>query len=253
MRKRRAIVGNITGRSVTPTGTKLNVGIDTMANFNVVTSAPMQWTENVRMRFTNSQSTLNNYLSSDSHTPQFSQNSGVIFVDGDSYDNKIIAKNAQFIAPQDGYVKSVQGYIVASGSSGCTEDITISVWSKAADASGTATTPMDLIFSQGISFATPSNQFVLAIDSKLYGTYNKLGMNEGEGVIFSIKRDTEGVSCVTCQATITMVFESTDNQAITEEFMLPSLSGSNSRVDTTVCSPDKGYRFLGTEAKKISE
>jgi hypothetical protein len=180
---------NITGRNVRPNGTRLNSGLNTLSTFDLVTSAPMQWTENVRMRFTNSQNSTNDYLSSDTHTPQFSQSSGAILVDGNSYDNKIIAKNAQFIAPQEGYVKSIQGYIVASGASECAQEtITISVWSKTADVSGTSTTPMNLIFSQDIVFSSPTNQFVLAIDSKLYGSYNKLTMNEGEGVIFSVKR-----------------------------------------------------------------
>lgn len=210
------------------------LGIPTICSFDLVTSAPMQWTESVRMKFTDTQSTSNDYLSSDTHTPQFSQSSGAVFVDGDSYDNKFIAKNAQFIAPQEGYVKSVQGYIVASGSSNCEEEtITISVWSKTADVSGTSDTPMNLIFSQSVAFNAPNNQLVLAIDSKLYGSYNKLTMNEGEGVIFSVKRET-GEPCVTCQATMTMIFESNENQATQDNFRfateMTEMGGVNENV-----------------------
>jgi len=206
------------------------------------------------MRFTDSQSTSNDYLSSDSHISQFSQSSGAIFVDGSSYDNKFIAKNAQFIAPQEGYVKSIQGYIVASGSSGCEDEtIIISVWNKTADVAGTSDTPMNLIYSQALIFNSPSNQLVQAIDSKLYGSYNKLTMNEGEGVIFSVKRETRGEPCLTCQASITMVFESTENQATTEEFKLPSLSVAYNKLDETISNPDANYRNLGEPSKVIPE
>ena len=244
---------NITGRNVTSSGTRLNSGLDTITTFDLATSAPVQLSEKVRMRFTPSQSGVNDYLSVDTHISQFTQTAGAVLVDGGSYANKFIAKNAQFIAPQEGYVKSVQGYIVATGSSGCEdESVTISMWSKTADASGTSTTPMNLIFSQTLTFISPSNQFVLAIDSKLYGTYNNITMSEGEGVIFSIKRNAKvGEPCLTCAASMTMIFESTNNY--TEEFMFPSLSGSNNRINETISNPDENYRFLGDTAKKISE
>lgn len=245
---------NITGRNVTAAGTKLNVGLDTVSTFELVTSALMEWSENVRIRFTTSQGSSNNYLSADNHISQFSVSSGSVFVDGNSYNNSYIAKHSQFISPQEGYVKSIQGYIVATGSSSCEEEtITISAWRKTADVDGISTTPMNLIYSQDIVFNSPQNQLVKAINSKLFGTYNKLIMNEGEGVIFSIKRSGEGSACVSCVSSLTMVFESTENQANTEEFMFPSLSASNNRLDETISSPDPSYRFIGSTATKISE
>jgi hypothetical protein len=244
---------NITGRSVGVKGQKLNIGLNAVSTFDLVTSAPMRFSEKLRMHFTSSQSSSNDYLSHTSHISQFSQNSNAILVDGNSYDNKFIAKNAQFIAPKEGYVKSIQGYIVASGSSGCeVENITISAWRKTATVGGTATTPMNLIFSQTFTFNTPSNQYVLAIDSSS-GTYNKITMNEKEGVIFSIKRGAEDEACGTYTASLTMVFETTNNQATTGEFMLPSLSQSDNRIDETLCSPDPEFIQPDTGVKVISE
>ena len=239
--------------SQVPTANERFFGVPTISSFDLVTSAPMQWSEKVRMKFTDSQSTSNDYLSSDVHISQFSQSSGAIFVDGSSYDNKFIAKNAQFIAPQEGYVKSIQGYIVASGSSECEEEtITISVWNKTADVAGTSTTPMNLIYSQELIFNSPSNQLVQAIDSKLYGSYNKLTMNEGEGVIFSVKRAPRDVSpCLTCQASITMVFESTENQATQGNFQLDTnMNEMGGVIHKTKSKRDVKYNNEGSQGTR---
>tara|TARA_R110000744_G_scaffold2922_6_gene11625 strand:+ start:8199 stop:8945 length:747 start_codon:yes stop_codon:yes gene_type:complete len=245
---------NLNARNVTRAGTRLNSGLDTITTFDLVTSAPMQWSENVRMRFTSSQSASNDFLSSEVHTPQFSVNSGSILVDGSSYSNKFTSKHSQFIAPQEGYVKSIQGYISATGSSGCAEEsVVISAWSKTVDASGTSSTPMNLIFSQTFTFNGSSDNLVFAVDSKLYGTYSKITMNEMEGVIFSIKRIPKvGALCLKCAASLTMVFEST-SKGTREEFMFPSLSSAFNRLNETISSPDSQYKNTPGPIKTISE
>ena len=245
---------NINGRNITRAGTRLNSGLDTISTFDLVTSAPMQWSEKVRIRFTSNQTASNDFLSSEVHISQFSVNSGSIFVDGSSYSNKFTSKHAQFIAPQEGYVKSIQGYISAVGSSGCSEEsVVISAWSKTVDASGTSSTPMNLIFSQTFTFNGSSDNLVFAIDSKLYGTYSKITMNEMEAVIFSIKRVAKvGALCLKCAASITMVYESNDN-ATTEEFMFPSLSLAFNRLNETISSPDSQYKNTPGPIKTISE
>ena len=111
---------------------------------------------------------------------------------------------------------------------------------------------MNLIYSQDIVFNGPTNQLVKAIDSKLYGTYNKLIMNEGEGVIFSIKRSGEVSACVSCVSSLTMVFESTENQATAEEFMFPSLSVEFDRLAKAKSIPDSQYKNTPAPVKKIS-
>ena len=68
---------NITGRNTTTNGVHLNSGLGTMADFNLVTAVEnKELSHNVRMRFTSTQSTSNDYLSAYNHSPQFSTNSG---------------------------------------------------------------------------------------------------------------------------------------------------------------------------------
>ena len=245
---------NITGRNVTPSGTRLNSGLDTITTFDLVTAAPTHIAANVRMRFSNSQNTSNDYFSSELHNPQFTTSAGTVLVDGVSYNNKFIAKHAQFIAPYGGHVKSVRGYMVATGSNSCAaETITVSAWSKTADVAGLSNTAMNLIFSQDLAFTSTHNEYVLSLNSAdAAATYNKLTLTEGEGVIFSVKR-TAGTNCAKFAASLTMVFESTDSQGATGEFMFPSLSECNGRIDETISSPDASYLNAGTVAKKISD
>ena len=245
---------NITGRNVTPSGTRLNSGLDTITTFDLVTKAPMQLSENIRIRFTNSQSSANDYFSSELHISQFSVSAGAVLADGVSYSNKLVPRHSQFIAPYEGHVKSIQGYMVCAGSGSCAqENITISAWSKSVDSGGVAATAMNLIFTQELAFTSTGNEFVLNVDSTSLGTYNKLIMNEGEGVIFSIKRASGYTPCVKASGSLTMVFESTDTQGTTEEFMFPSLSQANGRIDETISSPDASYVNRGTTATKVSD
>ena len=94
----------MSGNLSTRAGPELTSGIDTISTFELVTSALMEWSETVRIRFTDSQSSSNNYLSADNHISQFNVSSGAVFVDGNSYNNSYIAKHSQFISPQEGYV-----------------------------------------------------------------------------------------------------------------------------------------------------
>jgi len=254
MRKNNTSLRNITGRNVTPPGTRLNSGLDTISKFNLVTSSPMQLSGTTRMRFTNAQSSYNDYLSADNDISQFKINSSAVLADGVSYSNKFIAKHSQFIAPYGGYVKSIKGYMVPYGSGSCDpETITISVWSKTATIAGISDTPMNLIFSQDLAFTNTNSEYVLDINSALNGVYNKLTMSEGEGVIISIKRAAGFAACVKYTGSLTMLFESTDTQGTVEEFMLPSLSESNHRIDETISSPDLNYRSTGSTSIKISD
>ena len=249
----RRLARNITGRNVTPSGTRLNSGLDTITTFDLVTKAPMQLSENIRIRFTGAQSSSNDYFSSEAHISQFSVSAGAVLADGVSYSNKLVPRHSQFIAPYEGHVKSIQGYMVCAGSGSCAqENITISAWSKSVDSGGVAATAMNLIFTQELAFTSTGNEFVLNVDSTSLGTYNKLIMNEGEGVIFSIKR-ASGRPCVNASGSLTMVFESTDTQGTTEEFMFPSLSQANGRIDETISSPDASYVNRGTTATKVSD
>ena len=144
--------------------------------------------------------------------------------------------------------------MVCAGSGSCAqENITISAWSKSVDSGGVAATAMNLIFTQELAFTSTGNEFVLNVDSTSLGTYNKLIMNEGEGVIFSIKRASGYTPCVKFSGSLTMVFESTDTQGTTEEFMFPSLSQANGRIDETISSPDASYVNRGTTATKVSD
>jgi len=249
-------IRNITGRNVTDAGTRLNSGLSTMTNFDLVTAVTPKWlSEHVRMTFPNSAGAVADFFSNYDHTSQFKVSAGSILVDGSSYSNKLISTHSQFIAPVDCYLKSVSGFISPRTGSGCGEEtITISIWKKSADIGGTSTTPMNLLFAQSFAFNGSSNNLALEIDGSTDIRVNniKLPVYAKEGVIVSVKRG-EGEPCVNIVASFEMVFEASDSQSTTEEFMLPSLSGSNQRIDETISNPDENYRFLGTTAKKISE
>ena len=76
-------------------------------------------------------------------------------------------------------------------------------------------------------------------------------INEGEGIIMTMRVGGEGEPCSGYYGSLTIVFESVENQATTEEFKLPSLSVAFNRLDETISNPDPNYRNLGEPNKII--
>jgi len=249
---------NITGRNVTNAGTRLNSGLNTITNFDLVTAVTPKWlSEHVRMRFPSSAGATVDYFSDYNHISQFKTSAGAFLIDGNNYANRNISSFSQFIAPVDCYLKSVSGFISPQSGSGCgAETIIISIWKKSAVVAGTSTSAMNLLFTQSFIFNASSNQYILAIDGRTDSRVNNptsYTIPAKEGVIVSVKRGGIAAACADISASFSMVFELIEDQATTSEFMFPSLSGSNHRIDETISSPDENYRFLGTTAKKISE
>jgi len=230
-----------------PNGVHLNTGLGTMADFNLVTAVEnKELSHNVRMRFTSTQSTSNDYLSAYNHSPQFSTNSGYTFVNGNSYDNKFAAINSQFIAPYDCILKSVDGYISPAGLSSCkgTQNITISIWGKGVTVGGTTSTSMTLLFSQTFTFTGgSSNQLAFQIDGTTDSKVNDSSylIKDKESVIVSVKRGVKEEACGNFTASFNMIFKSNNSQATSDDFKLNTISVANSRYDNTVSNPDKFY------------
>ena len=220
-------------------------GGGTYSNFDLVTAVTPKWlSENVRMRFPNSAGARVDYLSDYQHISQFKLSAGAILVDGVNYANKFISTNSQFIAPADCYLKSVNGFMSPAGGSGCdAETITISIWKKSATINGTASTPMNLLFTQSFAFSGSSNQYVLEIDGSTDSRVNNptsYTIPAKEGVIVSVKREGIAEACTNISADFQMVFELIEAQVTTEEFSLLSLvtntpnNGSGKRLSATL-------------------
>ena len=231
---------NITGRNTSTNGTRLNSGLNTISTFNLATNVPMQFCETVVMRFANSSTRSNDYLANYNHTSQFSIDSSVVITNGSSQNNNFVPRYSQFIAPDDCYIKSINGFINTAGGGGCKTDqtFTISVWSKPTTI-GTASTVMTLLFSQDFVFGASNNANALAIDGS---TDSKVGdklykILAKEGVIVSIKR--AGEPCAHIQATFTMIFETIENQSTLEEFNLNTVSVAHNRFDDTISNPNQ--------------
>ena len=238
---------NITGRNTTSNGLHLNTGLGTMADFNLVTAVEnKELSCNVRMRYSASSSSSNDYFSAYNHSPQFTTSAGAILVSGNKYENKFAAIHSQFIAPYDCILKSVDGYISPAGFSSCEieQNITISVWSKSVTVGGTATTDMTLLFSQTFNFAIGSgNQYALQIDGTTDSKVNNSTylINDKESVIVSVKRAEGDEPCGNFTASFNMVFKSNNSQATSDDFKLNTISVANNRYDNTVSNPDKSY------------
>jgi len=219
---------------------KILGGRGTYSNFDLVTDVTPKWlSEHVRMSVPNSAGARVDYFSDYSHTSQFKASSGTLLIDGNSYANKFISSYSQFIAPADCYLKSVNGFISPRGGAGCgAETITISIWKKSADISGTSTTPMNLLFTQSFVFNGSSNNLVLEINGST-DSLEYIVIPAKEGVIVSVKRGVEE-PCANIVASFEMVFELIDTQVTTEEFSLESLAtntvnnGSGRRLSSTL-------------------
>jgi len=162
-------------------------------------------------------------------------------------ENNFVPRHSQYIAPSSCLLTSVNGYINSVDSTGCaesTDEFTISIWKKSVTAPGTSATPINLLYSQSYIFPnSPSESYCLKIDTLTAPiTYNSLTIiNEGEGVICSIKR-IGGESIGTCtgiNANFEMTFELTD-ETTTEDFTLPVV-GTNgyNRVTNVLSSPNR--------------
>ena len=228
-----------------PKVNKIIGGKGTYANFDLVTAVTPKWlSENVRMRFPNSAGARVDYLSDYQHISQFKLSAGAILVDGNSYANKFISTNSQFIAPADCYLKSVNGFMSPAGGSGCdAETITISIWKKSATINGTASTPMNLLFTQSFAFSGSSNNYILEIDGSTDSKVNNptsYTIPAKEGVIVSVKREGIAEACANISADFQMVFELIEDQATIAEFILESLAtntvnnGSGRRLSSTI-------------------
>ena len=234
---------NITGINTTTQGVPLNRGLDTISTFDLVTNAPMQFSENVVMRLSASSTSTNDYLANYMHTSQFAINSGAVLASGSSYNNNFVARYSQFIAHTDCYIKNLNGFINTSGGGSCGEErFTISVWSKPTTI-GTSSTNMTLLFSQSFVFSGSSNANCLDIDgnadSKIGNKLYKIPAQEG--VIVSVRR--LGEPCANIQATFTMIFETIDNQAETQSMAFTSLmTDEKSTLCQTLSDPDSKYR-----------
>jgi hypothetical protein len=195
------------------------INLETLSSFDLVTSAPMQFSETVVMRLSATSSASNDYLANYLHTSQFTFDSGAVLASGSIYNNNFVPRYSQFISPVDCYIKNLNGFINTAGGGGCKgeQTFTISVWSKPTNV-GTASTAMTLLFSQDFVFGASNNSNALAIDGT---TDSKIGnklykISAQEGVIVSVKR--VGEPCANIQATFTMIFETTGNQATTSTF-----------------------------------
>ena len=234
---------NIIGLNTTNQGLPLNRGLETITTFDLVTNAPMQFSQAVVMRFSGT-SVANDYLANYLNPSQFSTNSGAALVSGSSYNNNFVPRHSQFIVPVDCYIKNLNGFINTAGGGECRtqENFTISVWSKPTTI-GTTSTPMTLLFSQSFVFLGSSNSNALAIDGT---TDSKIGNNlykilAQEGVIVSVKRAS--TRCADINAAFTMIFETIDNQAETKSMAFTSLmTDEKSTLCQTLSDPDSKYR-----------
>lgn len=238
---------NITGRNTRTNGTKLNSGLDTMTDFNLVTAVTnRELSHNVRMRFNPSASLVNDYMSDYSHTSQFKINAGAVIVDGNSYANKWVATSAQFIAPYDCFLKSVDGYITPNSATSCPlQDIYISIWMKDVNAGGTSTTPVTQLFTQQFTFpAASSNNYALKIDgtgdTRVNNSSDLYKITAQTAVLVSVRRSIEE-ACGYFNASFNMVFQAKDTHSTTADFKFPTISVGNSRYDNTISNPDRFY------------
>lgn len=238
---------NITGRNTRTNGTKLNAGLDTMSDFNLVTAVEnRELSHNVRMRFNTSASLPNDYMSDYSHISQFKINAGSVIVDGNSYANKWVATSAQFIAPYDCFLKSVDGYLTPNSGSGCDEQsLYISIWMKDVDVGGTSTTPVKQLFTQEFPIpASPSNNLALQIDgttdSRVNNSSEDYKITAQKAVIVSVRRSVED-ACGYFNASFNMVFQAKDTHYTSEDFKFQTISVANHRYDNTISNPDRFY------------
>jgi len=238
---------NIAGLSTTRQGLPLNIGLESVCTFDLVTSAPAQFNETVSIRYGTSQNTSNDYFSNNLHLGQFSANSQSILVDGQSYNNNFTARYGQFIAPKECYIKNINGFINTAGGGGCNtaETFVISVWKKSSVA-GTSSTAISLLFSQSFVFTGSSNTNVLAIDGV---TDSKVGdklykINSKEGVIVSVKRELEERQepCANINAKFTIIFEDINNEAETKSLSFTSLVLDESKFCTMLSEPPQKYK-----------
>jgi len=190
---------SITNINTAPNGLALNSGLGTMSEFSLATKVPAQFNETTTIKYTKSENSSNDYLSDNGDTSQFSVNSGVVLVDGQSYDNNFIARHCQFIAPLDCYIKSINGFINTNNGAECGEEsFILSVWKKSSSI-GVTSTAINLLFRQTFVFNASSNSNVLSIDGS---TDSKVGdktykIPAKEGVMVSIKRGaSEGADLI---------------------------------------------------------
>tara|TARA_R110002020_G_scaffold225959_5_gene436308 strand:- start:4347 stop:5093 length:747 start_codon:yes stop_codon:yes gene_type:complete len=239
---------NITGRNTRENGTKLNSGLDTMSDFNLVTAVEnKEFSHNVRMRFQTSSGTTNDYLSDFSHISQFDNSASSIISSGSSYDNKWAANFSQVIAPYDCFLKSVDGYISPTGLNSCelSQDIHISIWMKDVTVGGTSSTAVNQLFTQKFTFASGlGNNYALKIDGTTDSQVNNSSaaykISSQKAIIVSVRRSIEE-ACGNFTASFNLVFQAKDSSATTEDFKFQTISVANGRYDVTLSNPDKSY------------
>jgi|TARA_B100002052_G_C15887171_1_gene602095 hypothetical protein len=235
---------NITGRNTTSNGLKLNTGLGTMCDFNLVTAVENKETNlNVRFRFPSSANTLNDYFSDVNHHPQFKSSAGAIISDGGNYNNNWSSARSQMIVSEKCYLKSVSGFISPQGASGCTANIVLSVWKKPTNADSTSSTAITLLFSQSFTFVSKANSYVSKVDGRTDARVNDSTrtIDADDAIIVTIRR-TDEETCGNFDVSMGMVFKSTESQATTDDFKFNTISSSFQRYDQTLSNPDRAYK-----------
>lgn len=224
---KRVIKGTVNRRKIASSGMPLSNGMGVYDAFSVVTDSKLVISKNVEISFTSTQGTSNDYVASYKHVSQFSTTTGgVITNDGSTFNNNIIARSAQMIAPVDCSLKDVVGYVNTASGTTCSQTFIISIWKKAVTDGGTTATKCYLLFNQSFVLASTANSYSELIDISLdeSGGLNNT-VDRGEGIFVSIRRSV-GTACGNFQANFEMVFESStaDTNVTSNELMLPALS-----------------------------
>ena len=244
---------NINGRNVRPNGTRLNSGLDTITTFDLVTSAKQQWAESGSFVFPAPRNSNDFFiLPWDGRNIDGAVNydSGQTIVDGDSYGNAWVPMFACFIAPVDCYIKNVEAYFSGyQPSEDCLQVAYLSIWKKEVTIGGTTTTPITLLTTNIFNIPSTDADYVVQVEN----SNDSIMIREGQGIIMSMRVSipAETEICSGYYGSLTIVFESAENQATTGEFMFPSLSVAYNRLDETISNPDTSYRNLGEPAKVI--
>ena len=192
----------------------------------------------------------NDFLSNNESVSVFNVDSGVSISDGDTLNNNIVAKHAFMIATSNLKLNNVLGYVNSYNSSSCEEDnsFAISFWKKLSTKSGTSATAVSLLYTQTYSVpASSSDSYVLIADTTTSPVTfnNSLQINEGEGIICTVKRVSG--TCGSIYADLEIVFEEinptfpsvdsieTDNNGIVKkELTMPALCFTE-RGEEKVC------------------
>ena len=241
--------------SQVPTANERFFGVPTISSFDLVTSAPMQLAENVRFAFLSPrENPTHNFLIGAKSDYAWDSDSGGILVDGDSYSNNYVPACAQFIAPYDCYLKNIIGYVLSSiGGEGCSTNILhIGAWRKSVDIGGNSDTPIYLLFTQAFTFTSSPSEVHQIIGGNTL-TQESLHINEGEGVIITMRIEAEGGE--PCGADyygdIQMVFESTENQATQGNFQLDTnMNEMGGTIRKTKSKRDVRYNNEGSQGTR---